>query len=88
MTEGGATTSGTFKRGDVRWRAASGPYIAENTTATPLRIMEIDLKGKPAGPLPVTALDRESIVERRATMTWLNHGGRWQLIAQQVSRLN
>jgi hypothetical protein len=45
MTEGGATTSGTLKRGDVRWRAANGPYIAENTTDTPIRIMEIDLKG-------------------------------------------
>ena len=57
MTEGGATTTNTFKRGDVRWRAASGPYTAENTSAKPIRILEIDLKGKPSGPLPVTALD-------------------------------
>jgi hypothetical protein len=57
MTEGGATSTNTFKRGDVRWRAASGPYTAENTTDRPIRILEIDLKGKPAGPLPVTALD-------------------------------
>jgi hypothetical protein len=57
MTEGGATAANTFKRGDVRWRAASGPYTAENTTDRPIRILEIDLKGKPAGPLPVTPLD-------------------------------
>jgi hypothetical protein len=57
MTEGGATSTNTFKRGDVRWRAASGPYTAENTTDRPIRILEIDLKGKPSGPLPVTALD-------------------------------
>jgi hypothetical protein len=57
MTEGGVTSANTFKRGDVRWRAASGPYIAENTTDRPIRILEIDLKGKPAGPLPMTELD-------------------------------
>ena len=57
MTEGGSATTSTFKRGDVRWRAASGPYTAENLTDRPIRLLEIDLKGKPAGPLPVTALD-------------------------------
>src|SRR5688572_11484879 len=57
MTEGGNTTTTTFKRGDVRWRAASGPYTAENTTDRPIRILEIDLKNAPSGPLPVTALD-------------------------------
>ena len=54
-TTEGATSA--FKRGDVRWRAASGPYTAENTTDRPIRILEIDLKGKPSGPLPATALD-------------------------------
>jgi hypothetical protein len=57
MTEGGATSTNSFKRGDVRWRAASGPYTAENTTDRPIRILEIDLKGQPSGPLPATALD-------------------------------
>ena len=57
MTEGGATATNSFKRGDVRWRAASGPYTAENTTDRPIRILEIDLKSKPAGPLPAAALD-------------------------------
>lgn len=57
MTEDGATTTTTVRRGDVRWRAASGPYTAENTSDRPIRILEIDLKGKPSGPLPATALD-------------------------------
>src|SRR5271165_385094 len=35
-----------FHRGDVRWRPASGPYIAENISDQPIRILEIDLKGK------------------------------------------
>lgn len=47
----------TFKRGDVRWRPASGAYVAENTSDRPIRILEIDLKGKPSGPPPVTKLD-------------------------------
>jgi hypothetical protein len=55
--EGADTATITFKRGDVRWRPASGPYIAENISDHPIRILEIDLKGKPAGPAPVTQLD-------------------------------
>lgn len=46
-----------FHRGDIRWRPASGAYVAENTSDHPIRILEIDLKGKPAGPPPVTKLD-------------------------------
>lgn len=57
MTENGASTTNTFKRGDVRWRPASGPYTAENLGDTPIRILEIDLKGAPSGPLPKTDLD-------------------------------
>lgn len=57
ITEGGSSTTNDVKRGDVRWRAASGPYTAENLSDKPLRILEIDLKGPPGGPLPVTPLD-------------------------------
>jgi hypothetical protein len=46
-----------FHRGEVRWRPASGAYVAENISDHPIRIMEIDLKGKPAGPAPVSKLD-------------------------------
>jgi hypothetical protein len=46
-----------FHRGDVLWRPASGAYVAENTSDRAIRILEIDLKGKPAGPLPTTKLD-------------------------------
>jgi hypothetical protein len=51
------TATIAFKRGDVRWRPAGGPYTAENTSDHPIRILEIDLKGPPTGPAPVTALD-------------------------------
>jgi hypothetical protein len=44
-------------RGQVRWRPASGAYVAENISDHPIRILEIDLKGQPAGPAPVTKLD-------------------------------
>lgn len=46
-----------FHRGDVRWRPASGAYVAENIGDAPIRILEIDLKGKPAGPAPASKLD-------------------------------
>ena len=46
-----------FRRGDVRWRPASGPYVAENTGDRPFRILEVDLKGPPSGAPRITALD-------------------------------
>ncbi|MGD1092991.1 MAG: hypothetical protein ABSB35_13495 [Bryobacteraceae bacterium] len=46
-----------FHRGEVRWRPASGAYVAENISDHPIRILEIDLKGKPSGPAPVSKLD-------------------------------
>jgi hypothetical protein len=57
IKDGADTTRIAFKRGDVRWRPKSGPYVAENMSDHPIRILEVDLKGPPAGPLPVTALD-------------------------------
>jgi len=47
----------TFHRGDVRWRPASGPYVAENISVHPIRILEIDLKAKSTGPTLVSKLD-------------------------------
>ncbi len=55
--EGEQSTRIEFRRGDVRWRPASGAYIAENISDRPIRILEVDLKGPPAGPAPVTNLD-------------------------------
>ena len=50
IKDGADTATIKFKRGDVRWRPAGGPYTAENTSDHPIRILEIDLKGPPAGP--------------------------------------
>ena len=55
--EGDQSTTINFKRGDVRWRPASGAYIAENTSDHPIRILEVDLKGAPTGTPYTTALD-------------------------------
>ena len=52
-----------FHRGDVRWRPASGAYVAENTSDHPIRILEVDLKGKP-GPATVSKLD-PTVVDAR-----------------------
>jgi uncharacterized RmlC-like cupin family protein len=57
IKDGADSATINFKRGDVRWRPASGPYVAENTSDHPIRILEIDLKGPPSGPLPSTKLD-------------------------------
>jgi uncharacterized RmlC-like cupin family protein len=46
-----------FRRGDVGWIPASSGYVSENTTDRPVRILMVDLKGKPSGPAPVTTLD-------------------------------
>src|SRR5882672_5414307 len=43
--EGDQSTRIEFRRGDVRWRPASGAYIAENISDHAIRILEIDLKG-------------------------------------------
>jgi hypothetical protein len=55
--EGDQSARVEFRRGDVRWRPASGPYTAENISDHPIRVLEIDLKGPPAGPAPVSKLD-------------------------------
>jgi hypothetical protein len=55
--EGDQVTTIEFHRGDVRWRPASGAYTAENISDHPIRILEIDLKGSPAGPARVSKLD-------------------------------
>lgn len=59
--EGGQSTRIEFRRGDVRWRPASGAYIAENISDHPIRILEIDLKGPPAGKAPLTSLDPATV---------------------------
>ena len=72
VKEGENVSTNTFKRGDVRWRAASGPYTAENLTDRPIRILEIDLKGPPAGPLPKTALDPVAVDPQHYTVEFEN----------------
>src|SRR4026207_1788497 len=47
-TEGDQSTRIEFRRGDVRWRPASGAYIAENVSDHPIRILELDPQGPPA----------------------------------------
>ena len=36
-----------YKAGDVRWSPAGGLHISENITDHPVRIVEVELKGKP-----------------------------------------
>jgi hypothetical protein len=68
VQEGTATQTIAFHRGDVRWRPAGGAYVAENTSDHPIRILEIDLKGAPGGPAPVSALDPTVVDKRHYTI--------------------
>src|SRR5215831_5494095 len=70
--EGEQSTRIEFHRGDVRWRPASGAYIAENTSDHPVRILEIDLKGPPAGPAPATKLDPAVVDPRHYKVVFEN----------------
>jgi len=70
--EGTDTQTVTFRRGDVRWRPASGAYVAENTSDHPIRILEIDLKGPPAGPAPVSQLDPTVVDQRHYKVVFEN----------------
>src|SRR3954470_23754196 len=59
--EGEQSATVEFHRGDVRWRPSSGPYIAENISDHPIRILEVDLKGPPAGPATASKLDPAAV---------------------------
>jgi hypothetical protein len=61
-----------FHRGEVRWRPASGAYVAENIGDAPIRILEIDLKGKPAGPAPSSKLDPTVVDAKRYKVEFEN----------------
>jgi quercetin dioxygenase-like cupin family protein len=71
-TEGDQKTTIEFHRGDVRWRPASGAYTAENISDHPIRILEVDLKGPPAGPLPVSKLDPVAVDKSHYTVAFEN----------------
>jgi hypothetical protein len=60
-TDGDRTATIDFHRGDVRWVPASGPYVAEDTSDHPIRILEIDLKGAPGSPVAVSKLDPAAV---------------------------
>ncbi|MFL6279656.1 MAG: hypothetical protein ACJ731_06070 [Vicinamibacterales bacterium] len=70
--EGDQSTTLEFRRGDVRWRPASGAYIAENISDHPIRILEIDLKGAPAGPAPVSTLDPVAVDDKHYKVVFEN----------------
>jgi hypothetical protein len=70
--DGDPSTTIEFHRGDVRWRPASGAYTAENISDHPIRILEIDLKGAPAGPAPVSKLDPVAVDARHYKVEFEN----------------
>jgi len=59
--DGDQSTRLEFRRGDVRWWPASGAYSVENLSDHPIRLLEVDLKGPPAGKAPVSPLDPATV---------------------------
>jgi len=72
IRDGADTNHIAFTRGDVRWRPKSGPYVAENLGDRPIRILEIDLKGPPSGPLPVTKQDPVTVDPKHYSVVFEN----------------
>lgn len=70
--EGEQLTKIEFRRGDVRWRPASGPYVAENIGDRPIRILEIDLKTQPTGTASVSKLDPVAVDSRHYKVVFEN----------------
>ena len=63
----GPTQTVMFHRGDVGWIPASTGYVSENTTDRPVRILVVDVKGKP-GPPQATRLDPTVVDPRHYTV--------------------
>ena len=53
-------------------QGANGAYVAENTSDRPIRILEVDLKGRPAGPAPVSKLDPTAVDARHYKIEFEN----------------
>lgn len=70
--EGDESATIEFHRGDVRWRPASGPYVAENVSDHPIRILEIDLKGQTPEPTRTSALDPVTVDAAHYTVIFEN----------------
>jgi len=71
-SEGGQSAKVEFKRGDVRWRPASGPYTAENITDHPIRILEIDLKPMAVGSVAASKLDPVAVDSKHYKVVFEN----------------
>ncbi len=56
-SDDGRVEEWNVEAGDVRFSRAGLPYIIENLSGHPLRIVEIELKTGPKSPVPTTKLD-------------------------------
>jgi hypothetical protein len=67
-----------FSAGDIRWSRAGSPYIAENLSENPIRIIEVELKGNapgatgPGTPTPGSKLDPVVVDARHYKMEFEN----------------
>ncbi|HWE50930.1 MAG TPA: hypothetical protein VG273_14145, partial [Bryobacteraceae bacterium] len=58
--------------GDVRWSRAGEPYITENLTDHPIRIVEIELKKGSGGQVTISKIDPAKVDSRHYNMEFEN----------------
>ena len=61
-----------FKAGEVRWSPASGPHTVEYVADHPIRIVDVELKGKPAGNAKTSELDPLKVDSRHYSLLFDN----------------
>jgi mannose-6-phosphate isomerase-like protein (cupin superfamily) len=71
---GGKVDHQVWKAGQVAWSPAGGDHISENVGDTVLRIIEIELKPKPAATKPyvISPLDPVTVAPKRYTFLFEN----------------
>jgi quercetin dioxygenase-like cupin family protein len=65
-----------FKAGEVRWSPAGGPHTVEYVADHPIRIVEVELKGKPTGSGKTSELDPLKVDSRHYSLLFENDEAR------------
>jgi hypothetical protein len=62
----------TVTAGDVQWSRGGEPYITENLSDNPIRVIEIELKARPGGAARISKLDPVGVDPRHYNMEFEN----------------
>ena len=71
-SSGGKTHEFDFKAGEVRWSSAAGAHAVEYVAEHPVRIIEMELKGRPQGNAKTSELDPLKVDSRHYSLLFEN----------------